>query len=119
MPTLLFEHSTANGGNVLGMEGLGKNAILFQMQHMVRTADEEAVARERIGAMTDALKAYDQEQEIDVDWVYLGYADGTQDPLGSYGSDNVQFLRDVAAKYDPAQVFQTRVPGGFKISNVA
>lgn len=115
---LLFEHSAANGGNVLGMEGLCKNAILFQMQHMVRTAEEEFVARERLIAMHDTLKTYDREQGIDVEWEYLGYADGFQDPLGSYGTDNIRFLRDVAAKYDPDQVFQQRVPGGFKISKV-
>lgn len=119
MPTLLFDHSTAKGGNVLGMEGLGDNAILFQMQHMVRTAAEEAAARPRIAALHDELKAYGRAEGIDVAWEYLGYADGTQDPLGSYGADNVRFLRDVAARYDPDQVFQTRVPGGFKISNVA
>lgn len=118
MPTLLFEHSTAKGGNVLGMEGLDKNAILFQIQHMVRTAEEETVARERLMAMRNTLKAYDQEQGIDVEWEYLGYADGQQDALGSYGADNVQYIRDVAAEYDPDQVFQTRVPGGFKISKV-
>lgn len=119
MPTLIFDHSTAKGGNVVGMEGLGQNAVLFQIQHMVRTAAQEAVARERLLAMRDTLKAYDQEQGIDVAWEYLGYADGQQDALGSYGAANVQFLKDVAAAYDPDQVFQTRVPGGFKISKVA
>lgn len=118
MPTVLFEHSTAKGGNVLGMEGLGKNAILFQIQHMVRTTDEEAVARQRLITMHDELKAYDREQGIDVEWEYLGYADGFQDPLGSYGAENVQYMRDVASTYDPDRVFQTRVPGGFKISKV-
>lgn len=27
-------------------------------------------------------------------------------------------MREAAAKYDPTGVFQTRVPGGFKISKV-
>lgn len=119
MPTLLFDHSAARGGNVLGMEGLGKNALLFQMQHMVRTAAEEAAARARLVALRDALKAYARAEGLDVAWEYLGYADGSQDPLGSYGADNVRFLREVAARYDPDRVFQTRVPGGFKISRVA
>lgn len=118
MPTLLFEHSTAKGGNMLGMEGLGKNAILFQMQQMVRTAEEEKIARERLIIMHDALKTYNREHGIDVEWEYLGYADEFQNPLGSYGAGNVQYMRDVAARYDPDQVFQTRVPGGFKISKV-
>jgi hypothetical protein len=41
-----------------------------------------------------------------------------QDPLSSYGPDNVAKIRAAAKKYDPKQVFQTRVPGGFKISKV-
>jgi hypothetical protein len=53
-----------------------------------------------------------------LDLIYLNYADTSQDPLGSYGADNVQYLRNVAAKYDPGALFQTRVPGEFKISRV-
>lgn len=41
-----------------------------------------------------------------------------QDPLGSYGAENVAKIRAAAAKYDPEHVFQSRVPGGFKISKV-
>jgi hypothetical protein len=48
--------------------------------------------------------------------VYLNYAGSGQDPLGSYGSDNVAFIRATAAKYDPTGAFQKHVPGGFKIS---
>ncbi|KAK4493938.1 hypothetical protein PRZ48_015124 [Zasmidium cellare] len=46
----------------------------------------------------------------------LPYAAPFQNPLGSYGDDNVKFLQEVAKKYDPDQVFQKLVPGGFKIS---
>jgi hypothetical protein len=49
-------------------------------------------------------------------WIYLDYAFATQDPLASYGEDNLQKIRDVAKKYDPEGVFQTMVPGGFKVS---
>lgn len=134
LPALLSEHATAGGrgGNVLGLERVppalqdgdqepsAAAAVVFQMQHMVRTAGEEAVARERLAAMYKTLRAQSQAQGLAVDWAYLGYADGfLQDPLGSYGPENVRFIRDVAARYDPEGVFQTRVPGGFKISNVA
>lgn len=36
----------------------------------------------------------------------------------SYGAENVAKMRAAAKKYDPEQVFQIRVPGGFKISKV-
>ena len=46
---------------------------------------------------------------------YLNYADPSQDPLGSYGDENVARLREVSRKYDPAGFFQAQVPGGFKL----
>lgn len=45
-------------------------------------------------------------------------SNGVKDPLASYGPENVAKIRAAATKYDPKQVFQKRVPGGFKISKV-
>ncbi|KAH9883543.1 6-hydroxy-D-nicotine oxidase [Xylariomycetidae sp. FL2044] len=118
MPTILAKHSVEKGGNVIGMDRETDNALLFQMQHWCNSVDEEAGARTRITAMIKDIKAYTEEVGIDVEWVYMGYADGTQDPLGSYGQENIQLIRDAAARYDPEGVFQHRVPGGFKISHV-
>lgn len=64
------------------------------------------------------MAAYAESIGADNPFIYLDYADKTQDPLSSYGSDNVALLRDAAAKYDPNGVFQTLLPGGFKISKV-
>lgn len=33
-------------------------------------------------------------------------------------ADNIDSMKKVAAKYDPSGVFQTRQPGGFKLSRV-
>ncbi|KAI8220539.1 (S)-mandelate dehydrogenase [Colletotrichum sp. SAR 10_77] len=118
MPALLFRHSVEKGGNVIGMEREKCNAILFQMQHMVRSVDAEKEARRQLVALRKELKDYSVAEGIDVEWEYLGYADGTQDPLSTYGPENIKLLKEVAAKYDPEQVFQKRVPGGFKISKV-
>ncbi|KAE8149817.1 hypothetical protein BDV25DRAFT_130089 [Aspergillus avenaceus] len=49
-------------------------------------------------------------------FIYLNYAGPGQNPLQSYGEDNLIELTRVAKKYDPHGVFQTQVPGGFKIS---
>ncbi|KAH8179480.1 FAD binding domain-containing protein [Sarocladium implicatum] len=95
MPTLLFEHSVEKGGNVLGMDREKDDAVLFQMQQMVRTEEQEQEARKRMVSMREELVEYYNQQEI-----------------------HVELMKDVAAKYDPEGVFQKRVPGGFKISNV-
>jgi hypothetical protein len=50
------------------------------------------------------------------EYIYLNYANPQfQDPLQGYGPDNLNALKQVAQKYDPAQVFQINVPGGFKL----
>lgn len=49
-------------------------------------------------------------------FVYINYAGPNQDPLCGYGADNAGFIKETAQKYDPNGVFQTLMPGGFKIS---
>lgn len=52
------------------------------------------------------------------EWIYLNYAYKNQHPLESYGPENLARMRAASEKYDPAGVFQTLAPGGFKISRV-
>ena len=68
--------------------------------------------------LNDEVQAYAASIGADNPFIYLDYADKTQDPLASYGADNVALLRAAAEKYDPDGVFQTLLPGGFKISDV-
>ena len=46
---------------------------------------------------------------------YLNYAAPYQEPMKSYGPDNLGFLQKVARNYDPKRLFQTQLPGGFKL----
>lgn len=46
---------------------------------------------------------------------YLNFAAWFQDPLGSYGTDQKNRLREVARKYDPSGLFQRQASGGFKL----
>lgn len=49
-------------------------------------------------------------------FLYINHAGYFQKPFCGYGKDSLEFLREVAAKYDPGEVFQKLVPGGFKVS---
>ena len=48
-------------------------------------------------------------------FLYMNYAGRFQDVITSYGAENVEFLKRVAAAYDPDQVFQRLLPGPFKL----
>ena len=66
-------------------------------------------------AAVDSVEEYAASVGGAVDFRYLNYCHATQDPLRTYGEESLRKIREAAAKYDPAGVFQTRVPGGFKI----
>ncbi len=58
---------------------------------------------------------YTKSQHQHIKFLYSNYALPSQDPIASYGKESQRFLRTVSRKYDSSQVFQTLVPGGFKL----
>jgi hypothetical protein len=107
-----------NGGNMLGLDGLEYSAIMWTGGVATTSKTSLAIAQTGLNTLTMKIKNFAESLHGKADLVYLNYADPDQDPLGSYGFDNVNFMRDVAARYDPDGVFQTRFPGGFKLSKV-
>jgi hypothetical protein len=73
-----------------------------------------AVAAEWVNKVTSVTRLLKTHK----DFIYINLAAQFQDPISAYGEENVQYIRRVAEKYDPAGVFQRLAPGGFKISRV-
>ena len=117
VPMSASSQGAANGGNVLGLSPSDGN--LFIVNLGIQWTDEADDARLNVAAeefLSQATQLANTKGLLN-DFVYLNYALPTQNPLGSYGSENLQKLREVSRKYDPGQVFQRLVPGGFKIPN--
>ncbi|KAH9886126.1 hypothetical protein F4778DRAFT_759092 [Xylariomycetidae sp. FL2044] len=120
LPMEFAKHSVATGGNMMGIERHEVDAILLQINTMVQSADQQDFAYAKVKACIQTVKDYAATIEGGLlDWVYLNYADQTQDVLGSYGTENLEFMRSVARKYDPDEVFQKLCVGGFKLSDSA
>lgn len=120
IPSYLAQVGERERDNVLGLDtSLTKNAVLFLLTLKTKTAADEAVIHARGGVFFAKVEEAAKASGNSLPWVYLNYANPSQDVLGSYGVENVKFLRFVAAKYDPQGIFQRRIPGGFKISRVA
>jgi hypothetical protein len=73
-------------------------------------------------AMTDAVldlfakaDAYASSKGALRPYLYLNYADKTQQPIAGYGKASLSKLKATSLKYDPLQTFQKLVPGGFKL----
>lgn len=61
------------------------------------------------------IKAAGAKLGVNVPFMYMNYADQPQDVLGGYGAANVKKMVAASKKYDPNQIFQTLVPGGWKL----
>ncbi|KAH7312505.1 hypothetical protein B0I35DRAFT_513840 [Stachybotrys elegans] len=119
LPSYMGSIGKQRGGNVLGLDSLRDNAIIWTAGVSVSSNEADfALARALLQEASAQIQAFAASEDGVVDFIYLNYAGAEQDPLGSYGAEQVEFMRDVAARYDPAGVFQRRVPGGFKISRV-
>ncbi|KAH7177068.1 hypothetical protein EDB81DRAFT_864408 [Dactylonectria macrodidyma] len=116
LPKLFADIGVAQGGNVLGLDRIEGNSLLWLLSCTVTTAEQEVLLRKKAAAFSAALEAYAKSIDGLREWRYLNYVDPSQNhPITSYGSENVEFLRTVAAKYDPAGFFQKQRKAGFKL----
>jgi len=113
LPTVFLKHSSGNDSLGTGPED-GNSIILLVSALWPDSTNNEVVHDKAMEVMTK-IDAAAKEMGMLKHFVYTNYADWSQQPLESYGEENVQFLQKTAKKYDPQGVFQKRVPGGFKL----
>jgi hypothetical protein len=118
MPTLFAARSVQRGGNVLGLDKVKENALLWLLTGSTQTPEQDAIMREKLTAFSATLNLFSEARNSNIDWQYLNYVDQTQNPLESYGKDGIDFICKVAAKYDPSGKFQKKVVSGWKISKI-
>lgn len=117
IPRVFTDLSLKRGGNVLGLERVKDNSILLSfILHWVDPTKDEAV-RQVADDVLSEVTAYTKEAGGFRPFQYLNYAYESQDPIGSYGDENVNYLQKVSQDYDPKQVFQELVPGGWKLGD--
>jgi hypothetical protein len=106
--------SASTGGNALGLDGTD------DITYVLLTASWNTVS----GDAEVERAAKDLWAEVNVEarkvglesrFLYLNYAAKFQDPIKGYGEKSVKILEKVAREYDPNGLFQTAMPGGFKI----
>lgn len=110
------QFAARKGVNVLGLDKtLTTNSILFQAEALVTSLEHETLLTKKLGIATAAIEAYAKLSRQNTPFRYLNYAHPLQDPISSYGAENVALLKRASAKYDPKGFFQKKVTGGFKL----
>lgn len=107
--------ASAKGANVLGLPNNGKALVLGLIRASYPDAADDAFLDGVVKQVFGDIEARAQKLGVAYPWKYAGYAGKGQAVIEGYGKTNHAFLQKVARKYDPAQLFQRAVPGGFKL----
>ncbi|KAI4608051.1 hypothetical protein J4E83_009234 [Alternaria metachromatica] len=92
-----------------------KDLVFLQIIFTFEDAAATDGFEEALKDLVKLVEGLTKEEGVFHRYKYLNFAASFQDPLGSYGGVELGRIREVARKYDPTGVFQTQVPGGFKL----
>ncbi|KAL3961098.1 hypothetical protein ACCO45_006215 [Purpureocillium lilacinum] len=114
----MVKNSNKRGGNVLGLERVVANgpALMWLVVLTVDTADHQSTILPVAQKLVAAINERQRKQGTFIDWVYLNYAWGDEQPIKYYGAENLGLLHRVSRKYDPLGVFQKLRKTGFKLN---
>jgi hypothetical protein len=114
-PLSLLQKSEENGGNSLGLKPSdGPLVSILLLSYWKNKTDDDTVIKFK-KTVLEQIKAVASENGTLIPYVYMNYAFNHQDPIASYGVANKTKLQEVSKEYDPEGIFQTSVPGGFKL----
>lgn len=117
IPQAFLLASVSQGYNVLGLptKPCGNALVLCDSSFTWSNDNDTATVRNaRTKLLNDIIESAKQLGTYN-HWVDVNHADFTQDPISSFRPASRAFLQGVSRNYDPTQVFQNQVPGGFKV----
>ncbi|MCJ1384458.1 hypothetical protein MMC17_007574 [Xylographa soralifera] len=115
IPTCVMSHSLVSGGNALGLDPADGNLVLIFLDISWKKSTDDKIMNKQAGSFLKQVETFAASLGMLHKWKYLNYAAQWQDPIVGYGHENREKLRAVSRKYDPGQVFQKQVPGGYKL----
>ncbi|KAK3075441.1 hypothetical protein LTR53_001226 [Teratosphaeriaceae sp. CCFEE 6253] len=115
VPTIITTKAATRGGNSLGLNAADGNLFNLLLTVSWDTVADDALVNKQAKALFDQSEAVAKTLGLYNEYLYLNYAAPWQDPISGYGAANKAQLQAVSKKYDPLGVFQTQVPGGFKL----
>ncbi|KAI4141696.1 MAG: hypothetical protein L6R39_005230, partial [Caloplaca ligustica] len=111
----ITSRSAPLGGNSLGLDPAAGPLVNCLLTGTWSRTSDDATATDTAKQLFTDIEAAARQQGLYNAYKYLNYADGSQDVINGYGTASKRALQHASHKYDPRGVFQTRVPGGFKL----
>ncbi|KAH6695179.1 hypothetical protein F5X68DRAFT_186679 [Plectosphaerella plurivora] len=103
------------GGNLLGLDADDGDRVLVGLTIDWHDKADDDVVNAGIQQLIQRADAEAENLGASDDYLFLNYASPWQDPYGGVGAEDLEAYREASRKYDPEQLFQRAVPGGFKL----
>lgn len=113
--TATISQFTKNGGNSLGITADDGTLILISTANRWSDAADDAAMYAMSDRFYAAAKATATAQGLLHPYIYMNYADRSQDVFTGYGAANKAKLLATADKYDSFSLFRSLLPGGHKL----
>ena len=115
LPPAMTSKSAALGGNILGLDSLQKALVVVLITATWSNPSDDVLVEGTSKQVVNDIDAKAKAANLYHPFKYLNYADRGQDVFDGYGAANKAKLQATSKKYDPHQIFQKAVPGGFKL----
>lgn len=115
LPTVFVSHGANN--NSLGTTPKDGNSMIVLLSALwaPTSANESSIVQQKADEAMNRIHKAAESAKLAKRFVYANYAGAQQKPYISYGQEDLVSLRQTAKRYDPQAMFQTAVPGGFKL----
>lgn len=111
----IVAQSITRGGNVLGLHVPPQGLVLVLLTATFSSPSDYATVQAAADQLLSSIIQTAKSKGLYNPYVDLNHAGESQDPIRSFGILNEMFLKATALWYDPFGVFQTLMPGGFKL----
>lgn len=111
----LLEQSQKAGGNAMNISPSDGPLFVVLINPAWKLAKDDALIFAQIDKFVKELRSLAREKGLLHHYIFTNYGYSEDDVMAGYGDESVSRLRAVSHKYDPEGVFQTGVPGGFKL----
>ncbi|UKZ56943.1 hypothetical protein TrVGV298_010790 [Trichoderma virens] len=89
--------------------------VLIDMTAAYDNESDDSLVASVINDIVKKQRAFLKSRGYLLDFIYLNYADISQNVLSTWGKTSLTKLQAVSKKYDPKGVFQKKSPGGYKL----
>ncbi|KUL91069.1 hypothetical protein ZTR_01016 [Talaromyces verruculosus] len=111
--TSLIAAGHAAGSNALGLEAVNQTWLVLDIGWEKWTDDAKAHNLTR--SLQNRIEKATVEAGQYVEYIFMNDASWDQEVIAHYGHESVERLKAVRDKYDPGEIFQRLVKGGFKL----